>query len=429
MVLRIATLAAVIAAISIGGYEIGAGHKSDRSAMASVVAPTLTLPESHPLSVALNDGHTDDSERAKLVDVAAKLAFEQHEVKKAADEAAKERARQDDAALAAEQAALERQLRILETERNAIIEQIKRLTDRAVAKSGSKDGHDFSDARAEIEKAKAEMDRALKTRDVLGGPGNAEQIKRQIADAMKAVRDARSGLTRDAIRNGQLGSQKQVDVEQLKKMIDEAGRKAGHDDAAKQLEIALKQRQSALTDEDKLRVEQALTAADSALDRIVVEKLDAEKAAGSARAIQKALIDQLKAAQHQSDSAAKLELKQLRLALIKQNGHLTEQMKSELNAMERGAKLRQDYSRSLATREGQVQLELLNAYNDESLKSLDSFGRARVKQLSQLHRTLEVSRGFALMVALNFRQELGLTSHQTTELQLLQADFLKEFAP
>ncbi|MGV3617873.1 MAG: hypothetical protein ACO1SV_21315 [Fimbriimonas sp.] len=68
-------------------------------------------------------------------------------------------------------------------------------------------------------------------------------------------------------------------------------------------------------------------------------------------------------------------------------------------------------------------------YEDIAIQSLPSQVRTRVQAEARGLRAEDGERGFALLIALRERAALNLTPQQVTKLQLLQADFLRRFAP
>jgi hypothetical protein len=66
---------------------------------------------------------------------------------------------------------------------------------------------------------------------------------------------------------------------------------------------------------------------------------------------------------------------------------------------------------------------------EQGIAMLDVDTRGEVFEMVAARRTLDANRGFALMVALDNRDLMQLTPQQVTALQLLQADFIRFFAP
>ncbi|MEZ0325505.1 MAG: hypothetical protein ACAH95_06340 [Fimbriimonas sp.] len=81
----------------------------------------------------------------------------------------------------------------------------------------------------------------------------------------------------------------------------------------------------------------------------------------------------------------------------------------------------------------QIDTALLRKIDDEAAKeglaSLSQDTQEHIFEIVATRRTLDANKGFALMTALDHREVLALTPAQVTKLQLLQADFIRYFAP
>ena len=446
---RLATLAAVVVGISVGGYKLGVATRARSASLAGVIPATVSLPPNHPLAVALRDGHTSDPEMARLENVAVELAAQQGDVRQAADEAARQRDTTDAAAFAAQQAALEKQLQTLESERQAILEQIKRLSDRALANGtrgqgstkSQPDRQELSKIVAEAmqqqaeamkhmdtAKIEAEVQQALKGQS-LGGVKSVD-VSKIVADAMKqsydAVREMDSAKIDEALSQALSNQGKaltKADQEQIRSDIERAMQEV------KASAKSLGQVDQAQVRSEIERAMREVEASTKNIDQKVLSRQIAKAVAEADAARSRALMESLDAANADNERARRLELRELNGALGQQRSSIEAQLKAARRALVQSAQARTRIESSSARLRAQAQIDLLNRSELRALRTMPQLERSRVYALSTLQRTLDVSRGFALMVALNFRDELGLTPHQTTELQLLQAGFLKEFAP
>jgi len=68
-------------------------------------------------------------------------------------------------------------------------------------------------------------------------------------------------------------------------------------------------------------------------------------------------------------------------------------------------------------------------YSDLVLQEMTPKISKRVKEVVDARRDMDEERGFGLLIALRSRDEMKLTPHQVTKLQLLQSDFIRRFAP
>jgi hypothetical protein len=107
--------------------------------------------------------------------------------------------------------------------------------------------------------------------------------------------------------------------------------------------------------------------------------------------------------------------------------------KTNLKVVERQLKEARAIKDMATAASERVDTLLFEAIDQEATRKgvslLDGPAKEQVFEIVATRRTLDANKDFALMTALDHRDMLGLTSAQTTKLQLLQADFIRLFAP
>jgi hypothetical protein len=68
-------------------------------------------------------------------------------------------------------------------------------------------------------------------------------------------------------------------------------------------------------------------------------------------------------------------------------------------------------------------------FSDMALQQMTPKIQNQVRAAVRTRRDMDEERGFGLLIALRNRDDLNLTAHQVTQLQLLQAEFIRGFAP
>lgn len=97
-----------------------------------------------------------------------------------------------------------------------------------------------------------------------------------------------------------------------------------------------------------------------------------------------------------------------------------------VDGQEKFIDLRRDVEKQLTQKKTE---DLYVKYRDIALQQMTPDVSEKVKQVAASRRDMDEEKGFGLLIALRNRDELKLTPRQVTQLQYLQADFIRQFAP